>query len=274
MTLFTFSFTVCTHRRNQPNVNISILFFLWYFFFFFVVLIKYLHKLVISHKEEIWLAKLFLIHFIYVPTVVLLLCFFPSVTNLLARIPYWNHQHSSFTFCLLSNGCLCVCCSFTNIKGCLQNLTAAVNPVWMPSSLARDWIFALFSSREFISGMMFFFLIVSTAVSNCQERHTQTWTFMSSFSCLLLYCFALIYLAHKVLWVKQLGTGNPVRNGLQDERHLGPLLQCWTPPVKGWALLLALLVMSGSHCRGAGITQMNIRREDLLQIAQIANKWH
>lgn len=34
MTLFTFSFMVCTHRRNQPNVNICILFFLWFFLWF------------------------------------------------------------------------------------------------------------------------------------------------------------------------------------------------------------------------------------------------
>lgn len=145
----------------------------------------------------------------------LCLCHFPYVTNLLTTILCWNCQHDCFAFCLLSNGCLCVCHSLTNIKGCLQNAMIVFNPLRTPSSLARDQTFALFSGRVFISSMMFFLLMFSTAVSNCQESHTQTWTFTFSFICLLLYDFFLfILVAYKVLWVQQLGTGNPVRNCL------------------------------------------------------------
>lgn len=134
----------------------------------------------------------------------LLLWHFSCKTNVLTTILYRNYQRDCFGFCLLSNGCLCVCRSFTNI-----NATIVLNPLWTPSSLARDQTFALFSGRVFVSGMMFF-LIFSTAVSDCQETHTQTWTFWFSFSCLLLYDFALpVYpvVTYKVLWVQQLGTG-------------------------------------------------------------------
>ena len=114
----------------------------------------------------------------------LLLCHIPCVINLLATVLRCNYQHECF--CLLSNRCLCMCHSFTNIKGCLQNAMIALNPLWTPSSPGRVQIFALFSGRVFISGMMFSLLIFSTAVSDCQESHMQTWTFTFSFSSLLL----------------------------------------------------------------------------------------
>lgn len=188
----------------------------------------------IKQKEAIWLTTVFLIHFLHVPTMLA-----PVPSSLCDKTVhhYTVLKLPALLFQFLSAEQWVLVCllQLYNIKGCLQNATIALNPVWMPSSLARVQIFALFSVRVFISGVIFFLLLFSAAVSDYQERHIQTQTFMF-FSCLLLYdCSSCLPCC--CIWGS---VGTAARHWQSCTKlsllwtYIHNLTWYWTPPVKGY----------------------------------------
>lgn len=117
----------------------------------------------------------------------LLLCHVPSVTNLPTTILYWKLPARQFWF-LSAEQWVFVCLPQPHKHhGMPAECYNTLEPTMNAKKSGKSSIFALFPGGVFISGMMFFLLTVSTAVSDYQESHIQAWTLMFSFSCLLLY---------------------------------------------------------------------------------------
>lgn len=163
------------------------------FYFSSVVLVQYLHKRVVSHTEAIWLATLIPIHFLFVPAMLApvprSLCDKSACHN----IENWNYQHDCFGFCLLSNGCLCVCHSFTNIKERLQNAKIALNPLWTPSTRQEFKPLPCFLAELLFQAWCFsssYFLQLWVTIRRVTYRPGLS---CSPYSCLLLYgCFSCL----------------------------------------------------------------------------------
>lgn len=169
----------------------------------------------IKPKEAIWLTTVFLIHFLHMPTMLA-----PVPSSLFDKTLHHRTvlKLSALLFQFLSaeQWVLVRLLQLYNIKGCLQNATIASNPLWMPSSLARVQIFAPFSVR------VFYFrrdILPPHIFCSCEWLSRDTYRpGLSGSPSAACFCMTALPVypvaAYEVLWLQQLGTGNPVRNCL------------------------------------------------------------